>query len=133
MARRKGPLSGGSKTGKGVTRPAADVPGVTDNPATNLLMADIVMRTGSYILRRMVERGLLTNRYGKDTARAIVSKRSLGLTLTSVVVSRIATRSLPGAALVGTGLLAKLLYERARSRHEASREGDAELLDMAED
>jgi hypothetical protein len=128
MARRKG-----KNTGKGVSRPAADVPGVTDNPATNLLMADIVMRTGSYVLRRVVQRGFLKQRYGKDTAREIVHNRSLGRTLVSVAVARLATNSIPGAILVGTGIAAKLLYERGKSRHQATREGDAELLEMAED
>ncbi|MCL6250525.1 hypothetical protein M3P36_05630 [Altererythrobacter sp. KTW20L] len=116
-----------------MSRPAAEVPGVTDNPATNLLLADIVMRTGSYLLRRVVQRGFLKQRYGKDTAREIVHNRSLGRTLVSVAVARLATNSIPGAMLVGTGIAAKLLYERGKSRHQATREGDAELLEMSED
>ena len=126
MARRRRP-----KTGKGAA--AVGVPGATDNPATNLLLADIMIRTGSYVLRRMVERGFLKQRYGKQTARAIVQNRSLAQTLTSVAVSRLATGSLPGAAIVGTGVLAKILYERGKSRHSARAEGDAELLEIAED
>jgi hypothetical protein len=126
MARRRSP-----KTGRGAE--AVGVPGATDNPATNLLLADIMIRTGSYVLRRMVERGFLKQRYGKQTARDIVKNRSLAQTLTSVAVSRLATRSLPGAAIVGTCVLAKILYERGKSRHSAQADGNAELLEIAED
>ena len=109
-----------------------DVPGPSANPATNLLFADIVMRMGSYALRKGVERAFLSGRYGKGTAKNIVANRSLGRTLTSVAIAKFGTKSLPGAALVSTGLIGKILYDRSRSRHEAEIEGDAELIEQAE-
>ncbi|TIX49770.1 hypothetical protein [Alteraurantiacibacter aquimixticola] len=109
------------------------VTGATDNPAANLLMADIVMRTGSYLLRNFVERSFLKGRYGKQTARQMVKNRPVTLTLASIAVAKIATRSVPGALVVSTGLIAKALYDRGRSRHTAESQGDAELLDRVED
>ena len=109
-----------------------EVPGPTDNPATNLLMADIVIRMGSYVLRNIVERGFLKGRYGKQTARDIVKNRTLKHSLLSVFVAKVATRSMPGAVIVGTGIFAKTLYERGKARQLSRREGDSELLDRAD-
>ncbi|MCR2832995.1 hypothetical protein [Parerythrobacter lacustris] len=108
-----------------------DVPGLSENPATNLLLAEIAMRAGSTVMRRVLERGLLKGRYGRDTAKDIIGNRSLKRTLATTVVSRFATRSVPGALLVGTGLAAKLLFDRSQKRRKAKREGDAKLLDQA--
>ena len=109
------------------------VPGPTYNPATNLLMADIVMRMGSYALRGTVERAFLKGRYGKNTAKDIMKNRSIVQTFASIGIAKLGTRSLPGAAVVGSGILAKVLYDRGKSRHEAKREGDAELLGQLDD
>lgn len=108
-----------------------DVPGLSENPATNLLLAEIAMRAGSTVLRRVVERGLLKGRYGRDTAKDIIGNRSLKHTLATTAVARLATRSVPGAVLVGTGLAAKLLFDRSQKRRKAKREGDRTLLDQA--
>ena len=107
-----------------------EVPGPSDNPATNLIMADVAMRAGSYILRSAVEKGFLRGRYGSDTARDIVANRSLGKTLASFALAKVATRSLPGAALVSGGLFAKTLFDRGKKRR-ARLKGDRELLDQA--
>lgn len=111
------------KTGK--------VPGPTENPATNLLLADVVMRMGSYLLRGGVERAFLNKRYDKDTAKDIRKNRSIFNTLGSIAVAKFATRSVPGAAIVGTGILGKVLYEHSKSRRAQKSEGDAELIDQA--
>ena len=109
-----------------------DVPGPTNNPATNLMMADITMRLGSYIMRNMVERAFLSGRYGKETARQVVKNRTLTQSLVSVAVAKVAARSWPGTILVSGGILAKTLYERGRSRSQSQVEGDVELLHRAQ-
>jgi hypothetical protein len=108
-----------------------DVPGLSENPATNLLLAEIAMRAGSTVLRRVVERGLLKGRYGRDTAKDIIGNRTLKRTLATTAVARVATRSVPGALIVGTGLAAKLLFDRSQSRRKAKRAGDAKLIEQA--
>ena len=109
-----------------------EVPGPTPNPATNLIMADVAMRAGSYVLRSAVEKGFLRGRYGADTASQIVENKSLGKTLASFALAKLATRSLPGAIIVGGGMAAKTLYDRSRSRR-ARGEGDKELIEQARD
>lgn len=110
----------------------AHVPGPSPNPATNLIIHDIVMRAGGRLVRHAVEKGLLRGRYGGTAAKAIVENRSLLQTLLSGMLARTATRSLPGAALIGTGLAAKTLYDRRRSKKAARKAGDKSLADMAE-
>jgi hypothetical protein len=107
------------------------IPGPSANPATNFILADVAIRAGSYLARRGVERGLLANRYGKDTAHKIVANKSLGQTLISFALARVATRSVPGALVVGGGALVKSLLDRRKSRRHAQAEGDAKLIEQA--
>ena len=107
------------------------VPGPTDNPATNLMVADIAIRAGSYIVRRTVEKGFLKGRYGKDTASDILSNRTLGQTVISYGLAKVASRSLPGALIVGGGAAAKALYDRRKSKRRQQVEGDRELIEQA--
>lgn len=108
-----------------------EVPGPTENPATNLMLADVVMRMGSYVLRGGVEKAFLKKRYDEKTAKEIKNNRSLVSTLSSIAVAKFATRSIPGAAIVGTGILGKVLYDHSRSRRANKRQGDADLLELA--
>ena len=110
-----------------------NVPGPSNNPATNLLIHDVGMRAAARLFRSAVERGLLKNRFSTAAARQIVSNRSLGMTLVSYGLSRVATKSVPGAAVVGGGLLAKTLFDRGRKRRHSKREGDKALAEMADD
>lgn len=112
---------------------AGDVPGPSTNPATNFVLVDIAIRAGSYLARRGVERSLLTTRYGKNTAREIVASKTLGQTLLSLALARLATRSIPGAVVVGGAAAAKALLDRRKLRRHAQAEGDRQLLDQASD
>lgn len=107
------------------------VPGPSDNPATNLMLADVAIRAGTYIVRRSIEKGFLRGRYGKQTARDIVENKSLGKSLLSFALAKVATRNLPGAVLIGGGALAKTLLDRRKSRHRAQADGDKALLEQA--
>lgn len=143
MAKRAKPKSEGEAAGgvsdaggKAIARVAGSsdgVPGPSLNPATNLIIHDIAMRAGGRILRHTVEKGLLRGRYGGAKAKAIVENRSITQTLVSGLLARYATRSLPGAVLVGTGLVAKTLFDRSQSRRQARRKGDRAMTKMAED
>ena len=119
------------KVARGQARARGEaVPGLSPNPATNLIMANAIVRTGSILFRRAVEKRMLKGRYGKDTAESIAENQGLGSTLTSVALSRMATRSNTGAIAVGTGMLAKTLYDRRQAK-KARAKGDAELLEKA--
>ena len=99
----------------------ADAPGIISSPAANLLLADVAIRAGSYLARRSAEKGLLSGRYGRDTAKELIASRSLGYSLTSFALAKVATRSVPGALLVGGAALAKTLFDRSQKRRKARR------------
>lgn len=123
---------------KAMTRPrksgldrSAKVPGPSPDPSSNLVLADVAIWMGSYMVRRMVERSFLSGRYGKQTAKAIVQNRSIRQKVTTMVIARLGTSGLPGAALVTTGMATKVLLDRSKARRLAQAEGDQELLDQA--
>jgi hypothetical protein len=116
-----------------MTGDSTKVFGPSSNPATNLIIQDIAMRAGGRLMRHTFEKGVLRGRYGGTGAKAIVENRSLTQTLVSAMLARTATRSLPGAVLIGGGLAIKTLYDRGRSKRAAARSGDKLLKKMAED
>ncbi|MDC0886252.1 hypothetical protein OAS19_00460 [Altererythrobacter sp.] len=107
-----------------------DVPGISPNPASSLIMADIAMRAGSYLLRSVVEKNMLRGRYGKDTAREIVENRSASQTLAAVAAAKVASKSVPGALIVGGGVLVKALFDQSKKRRARLR-GDKKLRERA--
>lgn len=117
-----------AKTRSGIEK----VPGPSPNPATNVLIAEILVRSAGRLARRAMEKGLLKARFEKDQAAAIVEGRGLAHSLVSTTVARVATRSVPGALLVGGGLLAKTLYDRSISRRKARRRGEKALAEQAD-
>jgi hypothetical protein len=108
-----------------------DAKGPSPNPMTNLIIADIALRGGGRLLRYVVERTLLGVKRPPEKAGKIVKRRGMTQTLVGTAVARVATRSVPGALLVGGGLLAKTLYDRSRKRGEAKAKGTKEVEDLA--
>jgi len=108
-----------NRTQKSAVQAADDVR-PSPNPATNLLLADLALRGGGQLLRHAVERGLLGKSYTPEKAKSLIKGRSMGQTLIGTAIARIATRSVPGALIVGGGLLAKTLYDRKQGAAAAS-------------
>ncbi|WP_159977075.1 MULTISPECIES: hypothetical protein [unclassified Novosphingobium] len=106
--------------------------GPSPNPATNLVIADIVLRTGTTLARRAMERGVLGGSYSSRKAKSILRGRTVGETLLHGALARVALSSIPGAIVVGGALVAKTLYDRSRAR-QARWEGAADLREMAQD
>ncbi|WP_404480070.1 hypothetical protein [Novosphingobium sp. BL-52-GroH] len=106
--------------------------GPSPNPATNLVIADIVLRTGTTLARRAVERGVLGTSYSPRKAKSILKGRTITETLLHGALARVALGSIPGAIAVGGALVVKTLYDRSRERH-ARAEGAADLHEMAKD
>ncbi|RED16942.1 hypothetical protein [Parasphingopyxis lamellibrachiae] len=67
---------------------------------------------------REIARGALGGHVRNRTAGRGLLGAGIGL-----IAARVATRSLPGAALVGGGLVAKYLWDRKRERDEADAPG----------
>lgn len=103
------------------------VPGPSPNPATNLLIHDIVLRSIGRLSRISVEKAMLGRKYGREFARETVDNRSSLHALAAYGVTKVATRSIPGFALVTTGLILKTLFDRSQSRRKAQREGAGTL------
>jgi hypothetical protein len=86
------------------------------------------MRAGSTLLKRSVDRGILgaapealkaaAKAAGASAAKAAAPKKRFGLgaRILTAAATRIATRSVPGAIVVGGALLAKTLHERRKQR-----------------
>ena len=98
--------------------------GPSPNPMTNLLIADLALRGGGQLLRHAVERTVLGAKFSPDKAKKVIAGRSMFQTLIGTAVARIATRSVPGAIVVGGGLLAKTLYDRRQGKRTARAEGE---------
>ena len=101
----------------------AKADGISPNPMTNLLIADLALRGGGQLLRHAIERTVLGAKYTPDKAKKIVKGRSMVQTLIGTAAARIATRSVPGAIVVGGGLLAKALYDRREGKRSARTSG----------
>ena len=106
-------------------------PGVSPNPMTNLLLTDLVLRGGGQIMRHAVERTILGTRYPKEKAKNIVKGRSMVQTIVGTALARIATRSVPGAIVIGGGMIAKTLYDRSKGKAAAEAEGAREVRAQA--
>lgn len=109
------------------------MPGPSTNPATNMLIADIALRSAGRIVRNSMQKGMLRAGFDRDQAREIVNSRTMLSSLILYGASKVATRSIPGALLVGGGLLAKTLYDRGLSKREARRQGIEQIDTMTEE
>jgi len=109
---------------------APDSPPDPVTPLTRTILAGIAMRAGSTLLKRSVDRGILGAapetlksaaraagaKAAETAAKAPKAKRGLGTRLLTAAATRIATRSVPGAIIVGGALLAKTLHNHRKNR-----------------
>lgn len=99
------------------------------NPVTNLVIADVVLRGASVMLRRRLEKGLLTGQLASDQAKRMVENRGAMSTFAMWGASRLATRSPIGLAVVVGGLAAKVFYDRGKrieAKRKTRKQGKAE-------
>jgi hypothetical protein len=129
----KGAIRKGRRSAKDALETVADAaPEPSPNPMTNLIIADLALRGGGQLLRHAVERTLLGARYSKAEAKNLVKGRTMKQTLIGTAIARLATRSVPGAIVVGGGLLAKTLYDRRKGKAAARAEGRAAIAKQAD-
>ena len=89
---------------------------------TNLLIADIVVRSASTLFRKNVERRVArASRSNRQEAEDLLKGRSMLKTLALYSASKIATRSPLGLGLVVGGLAIKTLYDVGKAREDAER------------
>jgi len=115
------------RTAKNAAGKAAEaVKEPSPNPMTNVIITDIALRGGGRLIRNALEKGLLGAKFEPEKAKKLVSGRGMASTLVATAIARVATRSVPGALLVGGGLLAKTLYDR-RKGAAAREKGEAQI------
>ncbi|QUL37921.1 hypothetical protein [Erythrobacter sp. JK5] len=86
------------------------------NPATNLLIADIVIRGASTLFRRKIEQRVAkASADNEEQAQELLDGRTLITTLGLYSASKLATRSPVGLGVVAGGLVLKALYDRGRA------------------
>lgn len=105
--------------------------GPSPNSLTNLVLATVALRGGGMLARRGIERALLGRRYSPEKAKNIVKSRTMTQALLGTAAARVATTSVPGAILVGGGLLAKVLYDRHKGK-AAEIKGEKDIQELAE-
>jgi hypothetical protein len=93
-------------------------------PVVTLIAADLALRLGDRLLRRGVERGLLKGQ--KAPSGRVIHGPDFRATVIGTVAAAVARRSVPGAILVGGGLIAKALRDRRRERLAAAKAASAE-------
>lgn len=101
---------------QGAERPLDKAAQSSPSPMTNMILADIVLRAGGALLRRGVETGILGRKIGAKKAAKVIKGRTLTQSLVGTALARVATRSVPGAIVVGGSLLAKTLYDRRKGK-----------------
>lgn len=101
-----------------LTGPADDIDADTSAvpPKTSLLASDVMLRGATYFARQAAEKAFLGSRYSQTIAKEAMNNRSLVNTIAAYGITRLATRSVPGAILVGGGLVAKALFDQSEKR-----------------
>jgi hypothetical protein len=85
--------------------------------ADNKVLADIVRKGGGKLLNAAVDTLLPV-----DTEKPAVRKKTLLAGLAGAAAVRVATRSVPGAIVVGGAMLAKRLYDKRHSGKNGAKE-----------
>lgn len=117
-------VEGGLSSGEteAPTKSSRSLPLPSDNPVTNLLIAEIVLRGASTLLRKNVEKEVVkASTETQEEAIEVLDGRTLITTLGLYGASKLATRSLPGLALVTGGLVLKTLYDRGKTVQRGKR------------
>lgn len=112
-----------AKEKPGAEKPSSEKQG--PSPLTTLILADIALSAGSALLQRgSIGRALaksLPASLGAKAADGSLKTPSLAGSLVGTALARVATRSVPGAILVGGGLVAKALYNKRKAQKAKSR------------
>lgn len=111
-----------------LAKPRKSIPLPSPNAATNLLIADIVVRGASSLFRQNVKKQVAKASFeDKDAAENALDGKGILRTLGLYGASKLATRSPVGLGIVAGGLVLKTLYDRGsnvRRRKRAARQKD---------
>lgn len=117
-----------------VTEPEASdhAPRISPNPATNLLVFEVLVGAITRFSRDTAGKALLGKQFDPQTAKKAAKQRSKTQKLATLAASKVASRSLPGFALVSTGLIAKTLFDRSQNRRKALAKGNTAPRELSD-
>lgn len=106
----------------------ASVPLPSTNPSTNAVITGLLVSGAGQILLDQLEKRMIIGAYDPDKARDLVDGRTILTSLALYGASKLATRSVPGLAIVAGGMIVKALYDRGRTVQQAraASKGDEE-------
>jgi len=109
------------------------LPVPSTNPATNLIIADIVIRSLSVMLRDKVEEKVAKASFDdEERAKDLLNGRTIVTSVALYGASKLAMRSPLGLGLVTAALVGKSLYDRGRTV-QRKRRSAAKHLTSTED
>lgn len=108
------PTTAGSET----ARTDGAAPEAAKATLAGLVAADLALRLGTSLLKRSVNQRLGSAKPLAKGASGAFKGRGIVQSLVGKALVGVATRSVPGAIVVGGGLLAKTLYDRRRKRQK---------------
>lgn len=109
------------------------LPVPSTNPATNLIIADIVVRSLSVLLRNKVEEKVAKASFDdEDRAKDLINGRTIVTSMALYGASKLAMRSPFGLGIVTAALVGKTLYDRGRTV-QRKRRSTAKRLTSTED
>lgn len=92
------------------------------NPATNILIVDVVSRGLGMMLRRKLEHRVVAQSTGDSVeAKKLVDSKSLLSSLALYGASRLAVKSPIGLGVVAGGIALKTLYDRGKAKDRNTR------------
>lgn len=105
-------------TGSKDTRPKDSAAEANGEKSPSSTLAGLALRHGAKLARRSIDKRLSIGGISADDVDSAFTARSLVGTIALTAATRLATRSVPGALVVGSGLVAKALYERHKRKRE---------------
>ena len=99
-------------------------------PETRALVTDVALRTVGRVMRQSANRKVVGSLISGQARRA-AKRGGLTSSLVGVIAARIATRSVPGALLVGGVLAVKAVRDYKRVQKEQAEDGDLPVLKPA--
>lgn len=87
----------------------------------SMIVSEIMLRSIGRLTRHTLEKAVARRRFSPAKAKSIVEDRGILHIAAAYGATKIATRSVPGALLVGGGLLAKMLFDRSAAKRKSRR------------
>ncbi|MEL7198460.1 MAG: hypothetical protein AAGL10_09110 [Pseudomonadota bacterium] len=125
MAKRKPKQADPEHSGSVESEQKPSLPLPSTSPSTNAIVTGLLVSGAGQILLDQLEKRMIVAAYDPDKARDLVDGRTIVKSLALYGASKLATRSVPGLAIVAGGLLVKSLYDRGRTVQRERREKDS--------